>query len=302
MSVLVSVVITTYKRTPEMIEKSIFSVLNQTYSNLELLIIDDSPETYDQREKVREFCEGIPDNRVKYIQHKKNMGACVARNTGISASNGTVIGFLDDDDEWLPEKIESMLPLFSGDNVGIVYANAQIIESNGKTRNYFDRYETHEGNVYDDIMRTNFIGSTSFPLLNKEALVSVGGFDPGMEASQDWDTWIRMSQKYEVRKVDKVLTNYYMHSGIRITSDTKKRIRALRHLDEKNIVFLRAHKAIYRKHKEYELRLCMQAGLYKDASLCYFQAVKLSPFSLIGNLKLLKAFGRIVFKRKEGTY
>ena len=91
---LVSVVITTYKRRVSQIKAAIDSVLNQSHENLELIIVDDSPNEYEYRDEVKNYCENILDSRVKYIQHEKNMGACAARNTGFSNSNGKYIAFL----------------------------------------------------------------------------------------------------------------------------------------------------------------------------------------------------------------
>lgn len=104
---LVSVVITTYKRRVSQIKAAIDSVLNQSHENLELIIVDDSPNEYEYRDEVKNYCENISDSRVKYIQHEKNMGACAARNTGFSNSNGKYIAFLDDDDEWVKDKSKS---------------------------------------------------------------------------------------------------------------------------------------------------------------------------------------------------
>lgn len=108
---LISVIVPTYKRKPEMIKRSVDSILAQTYSNMELIVVDDSPNDYQFREDVKLFLNGY-DNRIKYIQHEKNMGANIARNTGVDYSNGKYIAFLDDDDEWLPTNFKNSIKLF----------------------------------------------------------------------------------------------------------------------------------------------------------------------------------------------
>ena len=100
MDELVTVVITTYKRPPEIVNRAIQSVLMQTYPHIELIVVDDSPADYELREETARLVTGIGGN-TRYIQHEKNLGACAARNTGLKHANGVYIAFLDDDDEWL---------------------------------------------------------------------------------------------------------------------------------------------------------------------------------------------------------
>ena len=101
---LISVIITTYKRNPEILKRAIDSVVAQTYENLELIIVDDSPESYELRDAVKGMVLAIEDKRVIYHQHKVNKGVCAARNTGIELSSGEYLAFLDDDDAWLLDK------------------------------------------------------------------------------------------------------------------------------------------------------------------------------------------------------
>ena len=103
---LVTAVITTHKRTPELVERALKSILAQTYENIEVFVIDDSPEEYELRSAVKNMIESYAEKNVTYIAHDKCMGACAARNTGLEAAKGEFIGFLDDDDEWLPTKLE----------------------------------------------------------------------------------------------------------------------------------------------------------------------------------------------------
>lgn len=301
---LVSVVITTYKRRVFQIKAAINSVLNQSYVNLELIIVDDSPSDFEYRCEVKEYCENISDSRVRYIQHEKNMGACVARNTGFFSSKGEYIAFLDDDDEWVKDKIEKQLDVFrkAKNNLGLVYCNATIHEADGITRSVFDRHTPYRGSVYKQLSCDNFIGSCSFPLLRREALEQVGGFDPKMVASQDWDTWLRISEIYDIDYTEDSLIHYYIHKGERITGNTKKRLEALLRLDEKQKDILKIDKDVYVSRREYELRLYIQSKQVSEAIKCYFEIVAAKPYRIGKNIILLKAFGRFVVKRKDGTF
>ena len=301
---LVSVVITTYKRRVSQIKAAIDSVLNQSHENLELIIVDDSPNEYEYRDEVKNYCENILDSRVKYIQHEKNMGACAARNTGFSNSNGKYIAFLDDDDEWVKDKIEKQLDVFrkSKNNIGLVYCNATIHEGDGSTRCVFDRHTPYRGSVYKQLSCDNFIGSCSFPLLKSEALEKVGGFDPKMVASQDWDTWLRISKIYDIDYTEDSLIHYYIHKGERITGNTMKRLDALHRLDEKQKDILTTDKDVLVSRREYELRLYIQSKQVGEAIKCYFEIVEAKPYRVGKNIILLKAFGRFIVKRKDGTF
>lgn len=301
---LVSVVITTYKRRVSQIKAAIDSVLNQSHENLELIIVDDSPNEYEYRDEVKNYCENISDSRVKYIQHEKNMGASAARNTGFSNSNGKYIAFLDDDDEWVKDKIEKQLDVFrkSKNNIGLVYCNATIHEGDGGTRCVFDRHTPYRGSVYKQLSCDNFIGSCSFPLLKSEALEKVGGFDPKMVASQDWDTWLRISKIYDIDYTEDSLIHYYIHKGERITGNTMKRLDALHRLDEKQKDILTTDKDVLVSRREYELRLYIQSKQVGEAIKCYFEIVAAKPYRVGKNIILLKAFGRFIVKRKDGTF
>lgn len=301
MEVVVSVVITTYKRNVEDIVPSIDSVRYQTYKNIELIVVDDSPESFEGRNNVSTFFSDLTDERVKYIQHEKNMGACVARNTGLANSCGEYIAFLDDDDIWLPNKVEMQLKKFVDEKVGLVYCDAVIIDANGSIRKWFGRNKPIRGKVYDQLMCSNFIGSTSFPMMRRSVIEDVGGFDPEMEASQDWDTWIRITKHCEVDYVNEALVKYIIHPGERISNSAEKRIRALKRLNSKNEQYLSNHPIAAYKRKSYEMRLNVLAENSKEALASYFEAIKMRPFSIIDNIMLAKAFGRIFFPDKGSS-
>ena len=103
---LVSVIIPTFKRS-DMLPRAIESVLNQTYPNIEIIVVDDNDPTTEWRKKTSLLMSKYEsDSRIKYIKHDKNCNGSVARNTGIRNANGDIVAFLDDDDEFLPKKIE----------------------------------------------------------------------------------------------------------------------------------------------------------------------------------------------------
>ena len=109
MGCLVSVIIPTYKRKLDYVSNALQSVLNQTYNNIEIIVVDDSPNDFPYRDEIKNYIEKLNDDRVIYIRNEKNLGGSLSRNVGINASRGEYITFLDDDDEYMPGKVEKQL-------------------------------------------------------------------------------------------------------------------------------------------------------------------------------------------------
>lgn len=109
---LVTAVITTYKRGVNIVERALKSIVNQTYSNLEIIVVNDYPDDSELVEKIHNTIEKYRDQRpIEYIVVERNGGACKARNIAVNRAKGDYIAFLDDDDEWLPQKLCNRLPL-----------------------------------------------------------------------------------------------------------------------------------------------------------------------------------------------
>lgn len=287
---LVSCIITTCKRTPDIVMRAVESVIRQTYADIEILLIDDSPEDFPFREEVRRRAEELSvssGKMIRYIPHEKCMGACAARNTGTENSHGEIIGFLDDDDEWLPEKVEKMVPLFSDPEVGLVYChNIRIFDDTGKEEVIHRR--DHGPYPYKEIVRGNYIGSTSFPLLRKKALQEIGGFDLEMQSAQDGDVWARLSLKYKVVLCDVVGVRYHVHSGVQISSDPKKKIAGLERFNEKNRECMEEYRDIYWIRYMKLIPFYLQDGQKNKALQAWKKAAKRCPEKIRGNLGYLK--------------
>lgn len=284
MSLLVSAVITTYKREPEFLLRAVHSVLNQTYSNMELIVVDDSPDSYGFRDEIRKTLHQM--DGVRYIAHEKNMGACAARNTGLYAAQGEYVAFLDDDDEWMPEKIEKQLRCFTRKEIGLVYCgNLCRNDSTGRITTAVTKYR--EGFVFDQLILENFIGSTSFPLLRKEYLLEIGGFDPLMKSAQDFDVWLRMAQKWEIAYVPEPLVVYHVHDGERITSTPVYRIEGQKRIIEKNKEYLACHKkAWWFRNIKIAPEYAQNRQLGKALRLWICMAIK-RPYEIRGNITIL---------------
>ena len=222
---LISVVITTYKRTYEL-ERAIKSILNQTYKNLEIIIVDDNAKEIETREKVEKIIKKFP--HLIYIQNKENLGGALSRNVGIKNANGNFIAFLDDDDEYVKEKIEKQYKCYlehKANNVGLIYCHYFITNEDG---NVIGEYHNNHGEnpLYDNMLKC--IASTSLWFCPKNVLIDVGMFEDS-PCKQDSIVLLKILGKgYNIFKVSENLVYYYEHEGDRISGTKLKNIEGLK--------------------------------------------------------------------------
>lgn len=210
MSQLVSIVIPTYSRNDTLI-RAISSALNQTHTNIEILVIDDNPVDSKWRESTALLMEAYKeDSKIRYIQHEKNLGGSGARNTGILEARGEYIAFLDDDDEYLPTNVEKKLQVFLESNhekLALVYGYCEYVD---KGKVVYTEKKYFHGNCIFDAIERNCIAATSQWMIKKEAAIEAGFF-PIVPSKQDSQMMLRLLGKgYEIQCVPEVLSRYYM--------------------------------------------------------------------------------------------
>lgn len=220
-----SVIITTYKREISMVMRAIESVRQQTYQNIEIILVDDNPDGSKYSESLKEAISSQKD--VTYIKQDGNKGACAARNLGIKNSKGEFIGFLDDDDTWKPQKAKRQIECFQNadDSVGMVYCLGEVIDTNfdpPKVTDYYTSVFFRSEVTYIDLLRCDMIGSTSQAVVRKSCFEKVGGFKEELPARQDYEMWIRISKHYKILGLNEKLFNYYQHEQIQITKSFEK--------------------------------------------------------------------------------
>jgi glycosyltransferase involved in cell wall biosynthesis len=219
---LVSVIIPVYN-TEKYIAATVKSVLNQTYENFELLIIDDGSSDHSI-----EICQQFIDPRITII-YQQNRGVAAARNHGIRAAQGEYIAFLDADDLWLPTKLEKHVNhLESSKSVGISYSYSTLIDANGIPLNLYQLPPTQNITPVNFLLRDP-IGSGS-NLVAKRAVLAAIKFpvqidgvitqcyfdeDRQLNPSEDTECWLRMAIKSELKfeGIPEVLIQYRLHSG-----------------------------------------------------------------------------------------
>lgn len=217
---LVSIYIPTHNRC-ELLKRAIDSVLKQTYKNIEVLVCDDG--STDSTEDFVKFLCAKYENII-YLKNRTPMGACAARNLGIQAAKGEYITGLDDDDFFEPERISYFVAAWHDKThkkeiAGLFDSVKVMIPMGSITRH------TVEKVFYQDLRRSNILGSQVFA--PREHYIDAGLFDPVMPAWQDWDLWLRMSEKFgEFINISQFsYTVDECHDFGRITAKNEKRIR-----------------------------------------------------------------------------
>lgn len=207
----VSVIIPTYNRA-HLVGRAIQSVLNQTYQDVEIIVVDDG-----STDNTEEVVNSFNDNRIRYIRRKENSGTSAApRNTGIKITRGKYIAFQDSDDEWLPQKLEKQMRVFenASPEVGIVYTGFWRIASGKKTYVPSSRITPKEGDIHNILLEGNFIGG-AVTLIKKECFERAGMFDEELPQLMDWEMWIRISKYYQFKCIDEPLViSYYTPGGV----------------------------------------------------------------------------------------
>lgn len=201
---VVSVIIPAYNA-ENFIRETIESALNQTYKNIEVIVVDDG-----STDNTREIVESIDDKRIKYIK-QNNMGVSVARNKGIRVSKGEFIALLDHDDIWLPRKLEKQLPLFSDSQVGLVFSDTIFFKDGKDLYSIYSKYKPPRGWVFRELLKRNFI-SCETVIIRKKALESLDEWFPeDMELSEEYDLFLRLAYKWKFDYVDEPLAKWRIH-------------------------------------------------------------------------------------------
>jgi glycosyltransferase involved in cell wall biosynthesis len=187
----ISVIIPAYNAQNTIVE-TISSVLNQTFTDLEIIVIDDG-----STDKTCEYVQAIDDKRIKLFAYE-NGGVAKARNRGISHVQGEYIAFLDHDDLWTPDKLEAQITALSKSlDAGVAYSWTVSMYSEEEPVRYRQLDKVYfEGNVYAQLLLSNFIASGSNILVRTKAVKSIGDFDPTPISNEDLDFYIRLATKW----------------------------------------------------------------------------------------------------------
>jgi len=191
----ISVIIPAYNAEKTILE-TINSVIKQTFSDFEIIVVNDG-----STDRTVELLQDIKDERLKVFSYE-NGGASSARNRGIAHATGEYISFLDADDLWTHDKLELQLAaLQAHPEAGVAYSWTYVINGEGELLRTIEH--NYEGNVYGEMLLKSFVTCGSNPLIRREAIESVGGFDVTLKSSDDWDYWLRLAYKWHFVVVPK---------------------------------------------------------------------------------------------------
>lgn len=186
---LISVIIPVYNG-EKTIRETIESVLNQTFLDFELIILNDGSQ-----DSTLDVVSSIQDSRLKVFSHP-NAGLAASRNRGTFHAVGEYISFIDADDLWTPDKLETQLKaLQDNPEAAVAYSWTNYIDESGQ---FLRRggYLTANGDVYAKLLVVDFLENGSNPLIRRQALIQVGGFDESLSAAEDWDILLRLAAQY----------------------------------------------------------------------------------------------------------
>lgn len=219
-SPLVSVIIPAYNA-ETFIGRTLNSVLSQTYTNIEVLVVDDGSQ--DRTTEIVDFFSQ-QDGRITLLK-QANAGVAAARNLAIAKSKGEYIAPIDADDIWYPQKLEKQVQcmLEADPSVGLIYAWSVNIDEEdaimGKCNPYFiSNFQSIEGNVYPAMLYFNIIGNGSAPLIHRDCFSKLGGYntkfkEQNAQGCEDWDIYLRIAEHYQFRLVPDFLIGYRQLNG-----------------------------------------------------------------------------------------
>jgi glycosyltransferase involved in cell wall biosynthesis len=283
----VGVIIPTHNRA-DLLRKAIQSVLRQTEPNLDVFVIDDGSSS-DAAERIVHGCQ---DDRLTFIRFDKSRGAAAARNVGIQRVTASYVAFLDDDDEWLPDKLKVQIAVMEespADVAGVFTARVTVDRATGR------EWTTRSHGKFDP-WAPNTI-TTSSMLVRRTCLDIVGGFDETLEAIHDFDMWVRLSALFRFTYIDRPLVRYLVHDA-GLTSDYTKKARSADRLIEKHRALFMMDRRSYSRRHVWLGTLYARAGKVREARRSFLTAVRVWPFHPAAYLNLgLISLGGDMFRR-----
>jgi len=247
---LVSVIIPVYNR-ESLIASTLDSVLNQSYSQLDIIVVNDGSS--DKTNEILSVYQANYSQKITVI-NQNNQGQIKARNNGIKKAKGEYIAFLDSDDLWLGNKLEKQLPLFNNGNVGLVFSGNYNINNAGDIIATEPIESVLGTNIYKDLLVENLMAGGSVVIKHK-TLIDVGLFDESLEAAENWDLWIRISRIYKADFIREPLMKYRIHSG---------------NMSKNSSLMLSATKSILDKHLSGSIESSSEKNVYCQAYASYF--------------------------------
>lgn len=228
---LISVILPTYNRA-HLIKRSAESVLNQTYRNLELIIVDDG-----STDNTKSVIESLNDKRIVYI-YQINQGCCAARNKGIEVAKGQYIALQDSDDTWHLDKLEVQIQALKENNADVVFSKLFTI---GNLIKRIAPKIFKEGFLEKDMLPINIWPQT---LLAKAEVFKQNLFNTNLPTSEDFEILLRIQKNHSIYCIDKPLFDYYIQKDS-LSIDPERKTKALEYILKTHADFLKNYSSYY---------------------------------------------------------
>jgi glycosyltransferase involved in cell wall biosynthesis len=236
---LVSVIIPTYNRA-HLVTEAIDSVLNQTYTNFELLVVDDY-----STDNTKEVIKSYSDSRLKYLPNTRKKGAQGARNTALYAANGEWVAMLDSDDVWVEKKLEKQLSFLGSNKKNIIgvgcgfasydFDNESVLNRRIPLKNHFNK---------NDLLYKNYIGGFSVFFFKREIGLAVGGFDERLTSMQDIDFYLELLSFGEIHTLKEILVYLRVNNRDKISFNYSKKVDSVKIFTEKHFQHLKGNRRL----------------------------------------------------------
>lgn len=268
-----------------MLDRAVRSVLKQSCDDWELIVVDDNPPTSPGRKKTSILMNGIAnDSRIRYLKNDGNINAALSRNRGLAAARGDYIAFLDDDNEWLPDKLKKQLIVFDSsevENLGLVYCNAVYIDRNGEPirRTKFHDFKGNSLNRF--LIRQRGIGS-SLLLIKASVFKKTGGFKDTY-SEQDFLLELQiLDGGFGFDFCDEILVKSHVHEGERITMSKNKLKGMVQGFEESKNHLSRLtffeKMTLYSEYQNKRANIFALRGMKSDAIKAFALSIIYNPF------------------------
>jgi glycosyltransferase involved in cell wall biosynthesis len=289
---IVSIVLPTYNRA-HLIKRAIGSLLQQTYQDFEIIIIDDA-----STDNTETIVDSFNDPRIRYLRHEINRGLSTARNTAIKISKGKYLAFQDDDDVWTSDKLQRQMGVFNSEKntVGVVYSGLFRIKNGKKYYELPPKKVKRNGYVYKETFFDLPIYIVT-AVIRKSCFNKVGLFDESLPSYEDKDLFIRLAKHFEFRLIEAPLVTSWVSSDS-LTKNTT-------FLKQSTEILLKKHQEGYNSDKKALSKRLFRVGHslcmgdhYRDGIQYMGKAIILNPYNLKARAGIfLSLFGEPIYKK-----
>lgn len=280
---LVSVIIPTFNRL-QMLKRAVASVLSQTFKDFELIVVQNG-EREDSKVVVEEL--NRQGHAIRYV-YETNPGGANARNVGVREAKGEYIAFLDDDDEWLPSKLEKQVKVLDRDSeVGLVTCRGWDLDEAGRVREEVPNHFLGNPTFFDLVSVGNVVDSLSTVLVRKECFDQLGLFEAAYTIANDYEFYLRVARTWRIVCLNEPLFRYYTHgenasfnNRYRMWKESLEVLSRQRPLEAQGVTRkeIRNGVRLYAKNLHAMALEAMDKKQYAQATRYYFETIRYSPF------------------------